>query len=79
MCFKSPKMPTVVADADLANDKEIASLDLQATRAASKENRLAESLARANGTFGRSSLFSGGAGGMGYATPAARSLFQVNV
>lgn len=76
MCFKKPKIPTVVADPELAAQKEEVKADAQETRAADKETRLNAALSRANGTFGRSSLFTGGAGGAGYAAPAVRSLFE---
>lgn len=78
MCFKAPKPPAVVADPELAREKADAEANAQATRAANKDSRTETALATMMGRTGRASLFSGGAGGAGFAAPQARSLFTVN-
>lgn len=77
MCFGKPKPPPpVVGDPELARQTTEARAAAQAERASAKDKRLADALSRIGGRYGRSSLFTDGAGGAGYAAPAARSLFQ---
>ncbi len=79
MCFgpkKPAAPPPVKGDPELARQVEEERKLRQGDRAASKEARAADIIARLQGRSGRSSLFSGGAGGSGFATPVLRSLFE---
>jgi hypothetical protein len=75
MCFKKPKPPVVQADPELERERAEAKQVAREERRANKQSRLEEMLARSGGKFGRSSMFSGSAGGSGFAAPLARSLF----
>lgn len=76
MCFKAPKPPPVKEDPELARQKLEAKQNAQVERAAAKEARTNDRLLEAMGRSGRSSLFSGGAGGQGFVAATARSLFS---
>jgi len=76
MCFKKPpKPPKIYADPALKQQQLDVRDDAAAQRAADKESRTEQKLAALSGRMGRGGLLSGGAGGAGYAMPAARSLF----
>lgn len=78
MCFskKQSLPPPVTADPELARQQAEARQANIITKGEAKDRRVADALAKMSGRYGRSSLFTGGAGGAGYAAPQARSLFQ---
>lgn len=75
MCFKPPKPKPVAPNPELALQKSDSEAIAQERRSEAKKMRINETIAKMSGYTGRSSLFSGGAGGAGFAAPAARSLF----
>lgn len=75
MCFKAPKPPPVVPDPNFTIQREAGEQEVRDNKSANKDSRTANALALLNNRYGRGSLFTGSTGGMGYAAPAARSLF----
>lgn len=82
MCFKKPKPPVQSAadkalEADLTAQRKEARAEQLRQRAQLKEERFQQELMGVGGGWGRSSLFSGGRGGGGFAAPMVRSLLSV--
>jgi len=77
MCFakKPPPPPKVYTDPALQVQQLDARDDEAALRAEAKDRRIEERMSQLSGRMGRGATLTGGRGGMGYATPAARSLF----
>jgi len=79
MCFpKAPKPPPTtdpVLDPELARQRIEIELNTIAQKADAKKRRMEEQLAILSGKIGRKSLFSGGAGGMGFGSVFEQSLF----
>jgi hypothetical protein len=81
MCLKKPKPPAMPPTTETAADKALSEeLALRrgegrTERSLGKAARFEDQLAQLSGGFGRRSLLSGGAGGMGFDMPMMRSLF----
>lgn len=75
MCFKPPKPPKPVPNPEFTIQRNEAEQMARDTRAANKQARLEQTMQMLSGRVGRVSMFTGSAGGAGFAAPAGRSLF----
>lgn len=74
MCF-SPKVPKVKPDPNVSIQIQEQEQQVRDNKTLNKQIRLDDAMQLLSGRIGRASLFSGGTGGAGYASPVARSLF----